>query len=47
MDRPPQFRWSIDQYVKLIEHGILTESHNIELIRGELVEKVPKGDLHS
>jgi Uma2 family endonuclease len=47
MNQPPRFRWTVDQYVKLIEHGILTENHNLEIIRGELVEKMPKGDLHS
>src|SRR4051812_8419256 len=43
----PRFRWSVDEYRKMIEHGILTESHNVELIRGEIVPKMPKGDLHA
>jgi Uma2 family endonuclease len=43
----PRFRWSVDDYVKMIKHGILTENHNVELIRGEIVPKMPKGDLHT
>jgi Uma2 family endonuclease len=31
----------------MIKHGILTENHNVELIRGEIVPKMPKGDLHA
>src|SRR5687768_15071587 len=43
----PQFRWTVGQYRELIEHGILTENHHVELIRGEIVHKAPKGDLHA
>lgn len=43
----PRFRWSVGEYRKMIEHGILTENHNVELIRGEIVPKMPKGDLHA
>jgi Uma2 family endonuclease len=42
----PRFRWTVDEYEKLIRHGILTENHNVELIRGEIVPKMPKGELH-
>jgi Uma2 family endonuclease len=31
----------------MIDHGILTKRHNVELIRGEIVTKMPKGDLHA
>jgi Uma2 family endonuclease len=43
----PRYRWTVDEYRKMIAHGILTEQHNVELIRGEIVPKMPKGDLHA
>jgi Uma2 family endonuclease len=43
----PRFRWSVDDYEKLIRHGILTENHKVELIRGEIVPKMSIGDLHA
>jgi Uma2 family endonuclease len=43
----PRFRWTVDDYEKMIEHGILTENHKVELIRGEVVPKMPIGDLHA
>ncbi|HJZ93992.1 MAG TPA: Uma2 family endonuclease [Gemmataceae bacterium] len=43
----PRFRWSVDEYEKMIRHGILTENHNVELIRGEVVPKMSIGDLHA
>jgi Uma2 family endonuclease len=46
MENRPRFRWSVDDYHKMIRHGILTEKHDVELIRGEIVPKMPKGDLH-
>ena len=47
MVQVPRFRWSVGEYRKMIDLGILTESHNVELIRGEIVLKMPKGDLHA
>jgi Uma2 family endonuclease len=47
MVKLPRFRLSVDQYRKMIEHGILTESHDVELIRGEIIPKMSKGDLHA
>ena len=46
MVKRPPFRLSVDQYEKMIRHGILTEYHKIELIHGELVPKMPIGDPH-
>jgi Uma2 family endonuclease len=43
----PRFHWSVPEYRKLIDLGVLTENHNVELIRGEIVLKMPKGDLHA
>jgi Uma2 family endonuclease len=37
----------VDDYEKMIRHGILTENHKVELIRGEIIPKMPIGDLHS
>jgi Uma2 family endonuclease len=36
---------SVDAYHRMIEHGALAE--NLELIRGVLVERMPKSSLHS
>lgn len=47
MVQVPRFRWSVDEYRKLIDLGVLTEHHNVELIRGEIVLTMPKGDLHA
>ena len=40
-------RFSVDDYEQMIEHGILNENDRVELIRGEVVAKMPIGDLHS
>lgn len=47
MVQRPRFRWSVDDYEKMIKHGILTENHKVELIRGEIVPKMPIGDPHA
>jgi Uma2 family endonuclease len=47
MVQVPRFRWTLEEYRKMIAHGILTENHNVELIRGEIVPKMPKGDMHA
>ena len=41
------YRLSVDEYDRMIEHGILTENHNVELIRGEVVPKMSIGPPHS
>jgi len=38
------YRITVDEYDRMIECGILTEDHAIELIHGELVKKMPIGD---
>lgn len=40
-------RFTIDEYHRLIELGFLNESDRIELIRGELMQMVAKGTLHT
>ena len=40
-------RFTVDEYEQMIEQGILTENDRIELIHGEIVEKMVIGPLHS
>ena len=40
-------RFSVYEYEQMIEKGILTENERIELIHGEVVEKMVVGPLHS
>src|SRR4051794_17446086 len=39
-------RFSVDDYEQMIEFGILTENDRVELIRGEIIDKMPIGDPH-
>jgi Uma2 family endonuclease len=39
-------RFSVARYEQMIDSGILTENDPVELIRGEIVEKMPIGDEH-
>lgn len=40
------YKLSIDKYEQMIRAGILTENDRVELIRGELIDKMPIGDAH-
>ena len=40
-------RFTVDEYEQMIVKGILTENERVELIRGEIVEKMVIGPLHS
>lgn len=44
--RRAPFRIMVAQYEKMIEVGILGENDRVELMRGELVAKMPIGDPH-
>jgi Uma2 family endonuclease len=44
--RLPPHRFTVPQYEKMIDVGILNEDDRVELIRGEIVAKMPIGDLH-
>jgi len=39
-------RFTLDDYDQMIEHGILTENDRVELIRGEILAKMPISDQH-
>ncbi len=39
-------RFSVDDYEQMIDAGILGEEDRVELIRGEIVDKMAIGDLH-
>lgn len=45
-DGPPRYKWSLAQFERLIEHGILSEADRVELIEGEITPMSPKGDRH-
>jgi Uma2 family endonuclease len=42
----PRLRWTLDEFERLTELGILSEEDRIELIEGELVPMSPKGNRH-
>jgi Uma2 family endonuclease len=44
---PPAFHLSVDQYDAMIQAGILTEDHKVELVGGVLFRKMPKKGPHS
>ena len=39
-------RFSVDEYERMVEMGIVPEGRNTEFIRGEVVQKMPHGKLH-
>jgi Uma2 family endonuclease len=42
----PRLRWTLAEFERLIDLGIFTEEDRIELIEGELVPMVAKGNRH-
>jgi len=40
-------RFSVDDYEQMVERGILTEDDRVELIRGEIIDKMSIGDEHA
>lgn len=40
-------KFTVEQYHKMVESGILTEDDRVELIRGEIVEMTPIGRRHA
>jgi len=45
--QPRRLRFSVDEYYKLIEIGILKDYEKAEIIEGELIQKMPIGDKHA
>ncbi|HEX3149204.1 MAG TPA: Uma2 family endonuclease [Gemmataceae bacterium] len=43
---PPRHCFTVPQYEKMIDNGILNENDRVELIRGEIVAKMAIGDAH-
>ena len=44
-DRPER-RFSVDEYLRMVAAGILTDHDKVELIEGRIVEKMPRNPLH-
>ena len=40
-------RYSVDDYEEMVRLGVLTENDRVELIRGEIVAKMPIGPGHA
>jgi Uma2 family endonuclease len=40
-------RFTVDDYHRMIDAGLLTKNHRVELIRGEIVEMAPQGSRHA
>lgn len=45
--QPKQLRFSVDEYYKMIEIGILKDYEKAEIIEGELIQKMPIRDRHA
>lgn len=46
-EMPPQMRISCELYHEMIEKGVLTENHRVELIDGYLITKMSIGTTHT
>jgi len=43
---PPVYRFSVEQYHKMLEAGVLTENDSVELLEGWVVSKMPHNPRH-
>lgn len=43
----PRHRWTVEDFHKMVEAGLLTEDSRVELIDGEVVEMAPIGSEHA
>jgi Uma2 family endonuclease len=42
----PRHKFTVDEYHKMAENGVLTEDDRVELIDGEIIDMAPIGELH-
>src|SRR5262249_49655775 len=42
-----RYRFKVNEYEQMVEFGILNENHPVELIRGEIVDKMHIGSRHA
>lgn len=47
MPQPRRLRFTVDEYYKMIELGMLKDYEKAEIIEGELIQKMPIGKKHS
>lgn len=49
VDQPlvPQFCWTLERYHDAIDKGVLTELDKIELLFGQIIQKIPVGEPHA
>ncbi|HSK71106.1 MAG TPA: Uma2 family endonuclease [Pyrinomonadaceae bacterium] len=47
LPQPRRLRFSVDEYYKMIELGMLEDYEKAEIIEGELIQKMPIGDRHA
>lgn len=47
MPQPVRLRFSVDDYYKMIELGMLKDYERAEIIKGELIKKITVGDRHA
>jgi hypothetical protein len=45
--QPMRLRFSVDEYYKMIELGMLKDYEKAEIIEGELIRKMTIGDRHA
>lgn len=45
--QPRRLRFSVDEYYKMIDLGLLKDYEKAEIIDGELIQKMPIGDRHA
>lgn len=46
-DTARRHRWTVKEYLKLVDSGVFSEDDRIELIEGELIDMAPIGDRHA
>ncbi|MEL7160659.1 MAG: Uma2 family endonuclease [Bacteroidota bacterium] len=44
--RPRHVLWTVEQYLRMIDEGLLTEDDKTELLNGNLVRKIPSNKPH-